>query len=359
MNKKIMFVISDIEIGGAERILIFLANFLIKKKFKVRILYFKKKNSRCFNLNPKISSECLNLEKETNNIFQKIQYNYIRIKRIRKKINVYRPDYIISFLTTVNILSIIASFNLNKKLIINERNDLNKKKIPYIWKFLRFLLYRFSNKVLFNHPSSNKVLEKFVPSKKILFIPNPCMLKGKVSLKNKTKTILFVGRLTYQKNVNLLIKSFYKSCAVKKGWKLIIFGYGEELNFLKNEIQKLGINQHVIFKGISNKINEWYAKSSIYIICSRYEGMPNTLIESMYYKLAIIGTRIPGIQYFIRHKQNGLLINNNNENDLIKNLNLLINNKKIRIILGSNAQKTIIKKGNKKHFQEAWIKILK
>ena len=87
--------------------------------------------------------------------------------------------------------------------------------------------------------------------------------------------------------------------------------------------------------------------------------MPNTLIESMYYKLAIIGTRIPGIQYFIRHKQNGLLINNNNENDLIKNLNLLINNKKIRIILGSNAQKTIIKKGNKKHFQEAWIKILK
>ena len=48
-----------------------------------------------------------------------------------------------------------------------------------------------------------------------------------------------------------------------------------------------------------------------------------------------------------------------NENDLIKNLNLLINNKKIRIILGSNAQKTIIKKGNKKHFQEAWIKILK
>ena len=79
----------------------------------------------------------------------------------------------------------------------------------------------------------------------------------------------------------------------------------------------------------------------------------------MYYKLAIIGTRIPGIQYFIRHKQNGLLINNNNENNLIKNLNLLINNKKIRIILGSNAQKTIIKKGNKKHFQEAWIKILK
>ena len=154
MNKKIMFVISDLEIGGAERILIFLANFLIKKKFKVRILYFKKKNNRCFNLNPKINSECLNLEKETNNIFQKIQYTYIRIKRIRKKINVYRPDYIISFLTTVNILSIIASFNLNKKLIINERNDLNKKKIPYIWKILRFLLYRFSNKVLFKFESS-------------------------------------------------------------------------------------------------------------------------------------------------------------------------------------------------------------
>ena len=55
------------------------------------------------------------------------------------------------------------------------------------------MLYRFSNKVLFNHPSSNKVLEKFVPSKKILFIPNPCMLKGKVSLKNKTKIEKLIG----------------------------------------------------------------------------------------------------------------------------------------------------------------------
>ena len=63
-----MFIISDLEIGGAKRVLIFLANFLIKKKFKVRILYFKKKNKRCFELNHKISSECLNLEKETNNI---------------------------------------------------------------------------------------------------------------------------------------------------------------------------------------------------------------------------------------------------------------------------------------------------
>ena len=87
--------------------------------------------------------------------------------------------------------------------------------------------------------------------------------------------------------------------------------------------------------------------------------MPNTLIESMYYKLAVIGTKIPGVQYFIKHKKNGLLINNNNEKDLIKNLNLLINNKKIRANLGENAQKTILKKGNPKYFQKKWIEILK
>tara|TARA_B100000686_G_scaffold348368_1_gene439258 strand:- start:4218 stop:5294 length:1077 start_codon:yes stop_codon:yes gene_type:complete len=358
MTKKILFLIPDLEIGGAQRILIFLSNILLKKKFKIKILYLKKKNRNTFKLEPKIKAKCLNLDKETNNFFEKIKHNLIRIRKIREELKDYKPSYVISFLTTVNIITIISSINLKQKIIINERNDL-KKEIPFAWKFLRFILYRFSDKVVFNQPDSNKILKKFVSTSKIYFIPNPYILRKKNSKVNREKIILFVGRLTYQKNVNLLIKSFYKSNAIKKGWKLIIIGRGSQLNLLKNKIKRLKIKNNIFFNGTSKQIEKWYEKSSIYIICSRYEGMPNTLIESMYYKLAIIGTKIPGVQYLIKNRKNGLLINSNDEKELTKNINLLLDNKKLRNKLGLNAQKTILKKGNPNLFQNKWLKILK
>ena len=357
-KNKIAFVISDLGIGGAQKILLFLANFLYKKGFQVKILYFGNKIS--IESNKEINFKNLGLNKKTNGIIEKIKYNLFRIKVLRQEIKKIKPDYLISFLTTVNILTLIASFNLKSKIILNERNDVIRKEIPRVWKILRYFLYRFSNNVVTNQPESFKYLKKYTPSKKVLFIPNPLTNREKYEYKKKRhKNVLFVGRLTFQKNIDILIRGFYKSEAIKKGWKLFIFGKGEELKNLKHIIKTLKINNYVYVKGVTKKITKWYKKSSIYVICSRYEGMPNTLIESMYYRLAIIGSNIPGIKYYIKHNKNGLLIDNQREDHLIKSLNLLINNKKLRDQLGSNAKKYLIQKANPNFFFNKWLKILK
>lgn len=357
-KNKIVFVISDLDIGGAQKILLFLANFLEKKGFQIKILYFENKIS--IESNKEINFKSLGLNKKTNGIIEKIKYNLFRIKVLRQEIKKIKPDYLISFLTTVNIITLIASFNLKIKIILNERNDIIRKEIPIVWKILRYFLYRFSNNVVTNQPESFHYLKKYIDCKKVLFIPNPYTNKEKYKYKkNRNKNILFVGRLTFQKNIYFLINAFYKSEAIKKGWKLLIFGKGEELNNLKHIIKKYKISNHVYIKGITKEINKWYKKSSIYIICSRYEGMPNSLIESMYYRLAIIGSNIPGIRYYIKHYKNGLLIDNQREDDLIKNLNLLINKKRLRDELGSNAKKYLIKKANPSFFFNKWLRILK
>ena len=85
--------------------------------------------------------------------------------------------------------------------------------------------------------------------------------------KKRQKNILFVGRLTFQKNIDILIRGFYKSEAIKKGWKLFIFGEGEELKNLEHVIKTLKINNYVYVKGVTKKITKWYKKSSIYVIC--------------------------------------------------------------------------------------------
>ena len=87
--------------------------------------------------------------------------------------------------------------------------------------------------------------------------------------------------------------------------------------------------------------------------------MPNALIEAMNYKLAVIGTKIPGIKFFIKNKINGLLFGINKEKELIKNINLLIENKKMRKILGNNAFKDVQKLANPNIFLNKWLSHLK
>ena len=104
---------------------------------EVRLLKFS--NKRIFNLSKNIKIKNLNVYGESKNIFQKIISNINRIIKLRIEIKKNQSNVIISFLTTTNILTLISSIGLGKKIIINERNDPTKQKIHYFWKFLHKL----------------------------------------------------------------------------------------------------------------------------------------------------------------------------------------------------------------------------
>lgn len=353
-KENLTFILPDLDLGGTQRVLVYLANSLVKEGYKIKIIVFKKVEGKIFDLSNKVLIKNLNLYKKTTNIFQKIFFNIYRIKKIRNEIKKDNSSKLISFLTTTNILTLISSIGLNKKIIINERNDPSKKKISIFWKILKFLIYRNADKIFVNQPNVKK---SFI-YKNLFFIPNPITILPEKKVKKK-KIILSVARLDYQKNIDLLIKSFSKSIAIKKNWKLVIFGKGKEKKKLLMLVNKLGISNFVIFKGTTEKINYWYKKSEIFTLSSRFEGMPNALIEAMNSKLAVIGTRIPGIKFFIKNKINGLLFGVNNEKELTKHINFLIKNKTIRRNLGNKAFKDVNKLANPNVFINRWLNHIK
>ena len=165
--------------------------------------------------------------------------------------------------------------------------------------------------------------------------------------------------MTYQKNIEILIKSFSKSIALKKKWKLVIIGEGEEKKNLLKLAKKINVFKSIIFMGVIKKIDIWYKKAGIFILPSRYEGMPNVIIEAMQSKTAIIGSNIPGIRYFIKNRSNGVIFKNNNENSLIKMINLLINNSNLRKKLAKNGKKSISKYNKSNNFFNIWERQLK
>ena len=178
---------------------------------------------------------------------------------------------------------------------------------------------------------------------KIAFIPNgvdPLVFKP-----NQTKSSIFsvltIGRLTHQKNHKLLIK-FISRSKFKSKIKLRIIGVGP----LKQEIIQLARVLNVNLQLISNlshqKLASQYQRSAIFCLTSIIEGHPKVLLEAMSSGCACLTTNFEG----------NLIINNitgligQNQKDLTKKLDDLIERKQLRNKLTLNARKTIIKNFN-------------
>ena len=141
-----------------------------------------------------------------------------------------------------------------------------------------------------------------------------------------------MGRLTYQKNHILLIKAL--SQIEDLNYKLIIVGNGREEINLRRYIEQNKLKKRIkIIKNISNA-NQYYIKSDVFILTSRFEGLPNVLIEAQLNKKFIISTDCPsGPKEILLNGKAGYLFRNENMNDLKKKINNYQKNMNKRNIL--------------------------
>ncbi len=117
--------------------------------------------------------------------------------------------------------------------------------------------------------------------------------------------LLFVGRLEEQKNIRFLINE-YKHYELPR---LNIIGEGSYKEELINEITKHNLNINFIGKVLNQELPNLYNKFKFFILCSKYEGNPKTLLEAMSSGSIVIGSNVEGINSIIKNKQNGFLIN--------------------------------------------------
>jgi glycosyltransferase involved in cell wall biosynthesis len=145
------------------------------------------------------------------------------------------------------------------------------------------------------------------------------------------RILLFVGSLKELKAPDVLLESFHqmgKKYIEDHQLKLIYVGDGPLKKNLEFKANCLGFKQHVIFTGKIpyNRVPQYYKMSDIYIIPSKFEGTPKSLLEAMFNKLPVIGSNVHGISNIIDHYNNGLLFRPNDSLDLKNNLLWLIHN---------------------------------
>jgi len=227
---------------------------------------------------------------------------------------------------------------------IKENKNYLKYVLRYIWMYLiEFISYKLADGIILTNKQDIEFiiktfrLEKNKEKIKLFFNFINTDLFKPLGLAKKDNSILFIGRLTEEKNLFNLIKAF-------KGlnnFSLDIIGKGPLERKLLDSAKDHGV--HVNFLGVfpNNKLPEIINQYPIYILPSYYEGNPKTLLEAMSCEVACIGTDVFGISNVIKHGINGFLCDTNPES--IKNAILEVyQDQKLREKMSKNARKFIL-----------------
>lgn len=126
----------------------------------------------------------------------------------------------------------------------------------------------------------------------IVVIKNPIPKVPDTKALLNTKQVLSVGRISYQKGFDRLIKAWALVVPYYPDWKLLIRGNGDSTQ-LQKLIKQLGIDEYVKMEPATPNIAEEYLSSSVYAMTSRYEGLPMVLMEAMSYGLPCVSFACP------------------------------------------------------------------
>lgn len=331
---KITFVLNNLGAGGAERVVCNLSDKLVERGYNISIITARESN-QFYEINPKIDIEsCYN--KGGNKIIRFLNL----IIDLRKKIKESNSDIIVSFISVVNIYSILANAFRKTPIIISERNNPYMYPSELYFRVLRKLLYNFSDGFVFQTSDAKEYFNKRIQTKSII-IQNPVVLN--VAEKNdcirRENIIVSVGRLDKQKNHKMLIDAFSKICMEFENYSLIIYGEGNEREKLEEYIEGKNLNNRIKLPGTSNQIHNQIKNASLFVLSSNFEGMPNALMEAMALGIPCISTDCPigGPKELITHEENGLLVPVGNSEILSESIARLLSDKGLSERLSKNA----------------------
>ena len=150
---------------------------------------------------------------------------------------------------------------------------------------------------------------------KVIAIPNPItMTATEVCAGEKENIFLVVARLSEkQKNISAILRIWKEFCKQNNDYQLQIVGYGPDEEQLKAYAASLQL-RNIAFMGRTHEPQKFYSRAKFFLMTSRYEGFPMTIIESMLFGcIPIVYNSFSAINDIITNGENGLLVPNNDE----------------------------------------------
>jgi glycosyltransferase involved in cell wall biosynthesis len=251
----------------------------------------------------------------------------------------------LNFFKDIPVYKIAANLKLP---VICHLRTMPKRKLNYFEK--KLINYKHSLFIAISKAVKEEWIKIGLPCSKIRLIYNAqskidfekCDNKEIFRKNNSTVYLLFVGRLTLEKGISLLIEAL--SHIKDSNWILSVVGKGPERKNLEEFAKKKGLSERIIFYGFREDVDNFYRHHDIVILPSLNEPFGRVIIEAMSHGKAVIASNNGGVPEIIEDGKDGMVFETGDPRGLSESIKCLMNNHKKRTRLGIMGQKKISNK---------------
>lgn len=309
-----VIVLSDLGAGGTQRLVLGLAAHLIELGRAVDILTLETHGTNSFFPIPDgIHVRGLGLSSESRNSVSAVDANLARVAALRKTLQRITPDLVLSFLTSNNVLVLLATIGLRVPAIVTEESEPAYESTPHAWRLLRRLTYPRARYIVV-HSQGARAFFRGPLARRVQVIANPvapCPVKSPLGGEKAERLpiVAAMGRLSPEKGFDVLLLAFAHIARRCPEWSLIILGDGPEHPRLLRLAEDLGIAERVFLPGFHRSPAETFVRASIFCSAARVEGFGLALCEAMACGLPAVATDAPsGPRDIVRPGVDGELV---------------------------------------------------
>lgn len=312
--KRIVFMLPNLFAGGAERVTVILANALSRNGFDVSLVTAQGKGDLEHQLESSITLHALG--------YQKTIFSILGVRRLIKEM---QPDIVFSTTHRMNVVVYLANLLVLKKwrvflrLPSSPKSEIENGKINWLYHKLYSVAYQQATCVVAQTPEMREQVVKYfgVEKEKVRVLINPIdteyidrKLRDAGSPFVGGINIVAAGRLVYEKGYDVLIDAFKEVAEKKSDFRLHIIGAdkgcGKEL---AEQVKRLDLESKVIFHGYQENPYQFFANCDLFVLSSRWEGLPNAVLENLYIGKPVAVTKCVSIlEDLIDDGENGFLI---------------------------------------------------
>lgn len=324
-DKHILLFISALRKGGAERVMVNLADCLHRQGIRVTLVtqYLCENEYELPAGIPRLFSEITGEEAAGSRIGDFLA----RYRKLRRIIREQNPDCVLSFIGKNNLMAVAACLFTRIPVVVSVRGEPGSEYGSVPMRFLARTLFGLAAGVIVQTRSVLNFFPAWIRKKAVILKNplNPAFVRPRFEGERDGR-ILTVGRVDENKNQEMMIRAFARIAGDFPKASMVLYGDGDQRERLMGLVKELGLTGRVSLPGAQTDIADKIYTGSLFLLASGHEGMPNALIEAMCLGLPCISTDCPcgGPAELIRDGENGFLIPVGDEEALAERMRLLL-----------------------------------
>ena len=342
----ILFLSTSLSGGGAERVSVNLTASWASSGFDVVYVTIASRRHDVYRLHSGINRVSFDLDGESTGLRYTLVNNFRKVRKLRQLIKAAKPKVLVGFMTSNNIILILASLGLGIRVVVSERTHPPKLIESRLWKVLRKYLYIFADEVTVMAGEGKTWIEQNTTARTVSVIPNwvswPLQINDPVlspesRLDPERHYILACGGPFQVKGHDVLLEAFARISDKYPDWDIVFVGAGLD-QVVVEFAARHAIDHRCHCVGHVGNIGDWYSRASLFVSASRFEGFPNALLEAMASGCAVISSDCDtGPRDLIENNVNGLLVATGDVSAMSDALEHVVGSESIRSSMAAKA----------------------